>query len=315
MTQLSILTTAEQKAFDEPPVLTREEQRIYFAITPDVRPTIACITSPVNKAGFILQLGCFRANGRFYVPKMFRHRDVNVVSRLLKLESLKVDEYSETVRLRHRQKIKELLGWQDINPQTRGELIAFCTRYTNDQEYPRNILKQLVDLCWKRQWVIPSYHDFSATIADCFNSAELEVVQSLEKVLNSQQVDHLESLLEPAEDGSLNGSLMQLKRIDQSLKPTDIKRSMKILATFQSHYVALAQAVTALQLSDKATEYYATWLERADHQQLSQLSSRFKTYLHVLAFIKHQFYQRQDHAIDVLLKSVSSAINQSEESR
>ena len=63
----------------------------------------------------------------------------------------------------------------------------------------------------------------------------------------------------------------------------------------------------ALSLSDRATDYYATWLTKVDHQQLSQFPNRYKTYLHLLAFIKHQFYNRQDHAIDVLLKSVTAS--------
>ena len=57
MTQLSILTASEQKIFDQPPVLNNDERHIYFNITPDIRPTLSRIQSPVNKAGFMLQLG------------------------------------------------------------------------------------------------------------------------------------------------------------------------------------------------------------------------------------------------------------------
>jgi TnpA family transposase len=84
---------------------------------------------------------------------------------------------------------------------------------------------------------------------------------------------------------------------------------MKNLALFRDHFLLLAHAMDELPLSDKATDYYATWLTLADHQQLSQFPNRFKAYLHLLAFIKHQFYQRQDSAVDVLLKSVSGARN------
>ena len=39
---------------------------------------------------------------------------------------------------------------------------------------------------------------------------------------------------------------------------------------------------------------------------MSQFPNRSKAYLHLLAFIKHQFYKRQDTLVDILLKSVTS---------
>lgn len=62
----------------------------------------------------------------------------------------------------------------------------------------------------------------------------------------------------------------------------------------------------ALPLTDQATEYYATWFYKADYHQLSQFSNPSKTHLHLLAFIKQQFYKRQDTLVDILLKSVTS---------
>ena len=55
----------------------------------------------------------------------------------------------------------------------------------------------------------------------------------------------------------------------------------------------------ALPLNDQATEYYASWFYKADYHQLSQFSSPIKAYLHILAFIKHQFYKRQDTLVDI----------------
>ena len=75
----------------------------------------------------------------------------------------------------------------------------------------------------------------------------------------------------------------------------------------------MAHLVTfkALPLNDQATEYYATWFYKADYQQLSQFSNPTKAYLHLLAFIKHQFYKRQDTLVDILLNSVTSIKNSS----
>ncbi len=183
-------------------------------------------------------------------------------------------------------------------------------RYVANQEYPKRVLFGLVDLCWKRQWVIPAYTELAEIITESFNMAEHALLDAIKRLLSPQHVEKLESLLRPIQRTSDSGGsapLTRLKRIDQSLSVGAIKQSIATLALFRDYYIALAPVLDNLTLSDKATDYYATWLTKADHQQLSQFPNRLKAYLHLLAFIKHQFYQRQDHAVDVLLKSVSAA--------
>jgi hypothetical protein len=312
MTQLMILTTSEQKTFDRPPVLNSDERHIYFNIAPDVRSTLNRIKTPANKVGFLLQLGYFRANARFYQATLFHRRDVKYITKLLKLDVVDLTPYTDTVPRRHRQRIRSLLNWQDVDAAAREELTSHAKRYVSNQEYPKKIFHGLIDLCWKRQWVIPTYHELASIITHCLNVADRELISAVEQTLADKQIEHLEVLLAPIQNATSGGSaapLTQLKRIDQSLKAGNIRHSMKTLALFRDHFLLLAHAMDELPLSDKATDCYATWLALADHQQLSQFPNRFKAYLHLLAFIKHQFYQRQDYAIDVLLKSVSGARN------
>ena len=97
-----------------------------------------------------------------------------------------------------------------------------------------------------------------------------------------------------------------LKKINQSLRANQIKESLQITEQFKDLFMAHLTTFKALPLNDQATEYYATWFYKADYHQLSQFSSPTKAYLHLLAFIKHQFYKRQDTLVDILLKSVTS---------
>ncbi len=312
MTQLSILTASEQKKFDHPPVFNNDERYIYFGITPEIRLSLARIKTPTNKVGFLLQLGYFRANARFYQASMFYRRDISYIKRLLKLDDIDLTQYTDTVPRRHRQRVRSLLNWQNIDTAAHEELTSCAKRYVDNQEYPKKIFQGLIDLCWKRQWVIPTYHELNSIVTHCFNAADREIISKVEQVLTHEQVEYLEALLLPIQRSSSAGStapITQLKRIDQSLKAGNIRQSMKILILFRDHFRLLESALEEIPLSDKATDYYATWLVLADHQQLSQFPNRFKAYLHLIAFIKHQYYQRQDQAIDVLLKSVSGTQN------
>ncbi len=309
MSQLVILSTAERNRFDQSPVFNKEERRRYFLLPANVRLRLSHIRTQTNKAGFLLQFGYFQATGRFFPAGLFRRRDIDYIKRLFKLESADLAGYSDRIARQHRQRICVLMNWQKIDSTAREALITHAQRYVANQEYPKRIFVGLTDLCWKRQWVIPPYTELAGIITDSFNSAEHELLGMVKRLLTPQHIEKLEDLLQPIQRGANAGSptpLTLLKRTDRSLKVGAIKRSLEILVLFRDHFHALAPALDALTLSDKATDYYATWLTKADHQQLSQFPNRHKAYLHLLAFIKHQFYRRQDHAIDVLLKSVTA---------
>lgn len=310
MTQLAFLSKAERRRFDSPPKFNNDERRLHFNIGKDVRLSLGRIEQPVNKVGFLLQFGYFQASARFYPTAAFRPRDVEYVKRILNVGEIELQSYRHIVLQRHRRSIRSILNWRKVDGEAREELVVHANRYVANQEYPKRIFFGLVDLCWKRRWEIPAYHDLNNIITQSFNDTDRDLLVAVRQALEPRQVEKLEILLRPIRHGAAAGSpapLTPLKRLDQSLRPGNIKRSLSILTLFRDHFFDVATAIDVLPLTDRATEYYATWLTKADHQQLSQFPNRHKAYLHLLAFIKHQFYQRQDHAIDVLLKTVTSA--------
>ena len=64
-----------------------------------------------------------------------------------------------------------------------------------------------------------------------------------------------------------------------------------------------------LSLSSQAIEYFAAWVQKATTFQLNQFPNKHKTYLYLLAYVKHQFYFRQDILVDIFLKAVKSSVN------
>lgn len=309
MTQLAILSDADRQRFDRPRELTKESRRRVFHVSGDVRLALARIKQPTNKVGFLLQLSYFKAGARFYSPLASKRRDIEYVQRVLKIESSDLTRYSGTVIRRHRLLIRNLLNWQIVDDVARDGLMAEAHRYVANQEHPKEIFQGLMDLCWKHRWAIPSYHDLADIITRCSNEADGTLMRAVERVLTPEHVERLEVLLIPIERSPAARSaapITALKTIDQSLRPGKIGPSMETLALYRDHFMSLRIAMDALPLSDKATEYYANWLRIANQQQITQFTNRHKTRLHLLAFIKHQFFQRQDAAINVLLKSVTA---------
>lgn len=307
MTQLTILTPTEKRQFDSPPQFTQEDRNRYFFISGQLRSIVSRIGRPENRIGFVLQWGYFCASARFYPTDRFKQRDIAYVKRMFKCPEVDLSKYSGTVVTRHRHRILETLGWQEADEADREQLYQQSLRQARHQDFPQDILSSLVDTCWKHQMVIPSYHDLSELITQSYISAEQTLLATVESTLTTEDTQHLEGLLQPIGRASrATLAITTYKTIDQSVQPKHIANNVAVLQIFRKHFMAFETAFKGVALSDKATRYYATWFQKADFQQLSQFPNRHKLYLHLLGFIQHQFYQRQDSLIDVLLKSVTA---------
>jgi len=104
-------------------------------------------------------------------------------------------------------------------------------------------------------------------------------------------------------------SITLIKNINQSLRPSDIQENVESFKTFKEYFYEFKDIIDELNLSDPATEYFSTWVQKSTTFQLNQFADKNKLFLHLLCYIKHQFYIRHDVLIDIFLKSVRSAIN------
>lgn len=311
MSQLSILSAAEKRQFELPPRFTKNERGLYFTLTPEIKRTISRLQNNDTRAGFILQLAYFRANARFYPIESFRKRDLLTVKSMLKINNINLDNYQRTLVTRHRKKILSLLNWRDQSDETKDILNNYASRQARNQQKPKQIFMGLIDLCWKQQIRVPSYRELNELVSNSFNKTEEILLSKLEEQLTADDKQSLEVILSSGQQtkSRFQSNITILKKINQSLKPLQIKENIATTAIYKEQFMAHKSTIKSLSLSDQATEYYATWFHKADLQQIIQFSNRNKTYLHLLAFIKHQYYLRQDTMVDILLKSVVSTKN------
>ena len=83
MPKLQLLVPSKQLKFDSCPRLKIQERHVYFSISADIENYLEKIRSPINKVGFVIQLGYFRASGRFFDTELFRPSDVKFVCAIL----------------------------------------------------------------------------------------------------------------------------------------------------------------------------------------------------------------------------------------
>ncbi|MFM2666670.1 Tn3 family transposase [Vibrio mediterranei] len=307
MTKLAIFTLKEQRLFDSPPTFQKVDRPRYFSISVDIKQQgYSQLRTDINRIGFILQLGYFRASGKFFVTETFRRRDIHYVCKTLGIKDKPdMSSYTESSRKNHRDIILSLSGWTLPDQSHEQRLISQVKWFIEQQLSPRKVIEALIEYCWTNKLVIPSYNKLSTYITEHFNEYEERLLKIVEKELTSIQNNSLLSLFKKKENGVVLSRpvITELKGINQSIKPGEIQKNVETFNLVKGYHYELAELTDKLQLTDQATEYFATWVQKAQTFQLKSFSERHKSYLHMLAYLKHQFYLRQDTLIDIFLKT------------
>jgi len=308
MTQLHFLSSAEKRKFDLPPVFTHDQRPAYFVVTDDIRRSLSALRTPINKVGFMLQLGYFKHSGKFFEKHMFRQRDIKFVKQLFNIiDDIDFVQYSSSSMAQHQARIRKLLGWSAFCGDSVAQIASHVQIQTEQQIRPDKIFKAAVDCCWQQRIEIPTHHQLASVITDSFNIVESAWLCQLEKSLQPNACDALDTLLESS-DG-LPVLLSEIRAISASLQPKAIRKNVDTCLVFAEHLVQFGSAFSALNLPEKATEHYATWVKKATITQLNTFPNRWKRYLHLLAFIQHQYSLRQDLLMDIFLKSTQAGLN------
>lgn len=310
MTQLTILSAKQRKAFDRTPVFSQQERQFYFNIDADTRRHIAQLKSPINRLGYLLQMGYFKATAKFYPASEYKKKDINYVKRLLGIKQttdLSLEQYQASTQYYHQKRLLKYLEWREVGENEVILLQEKAETLANLQKKPIQLFDQLVAFCWKHQIVMPSYTELAVCITESYNAFEAKAVHRLSSHLNIQETDLLTELIESSNTSRHTVTL--LKPINQSLKPMEIAKSVETCNTFADYFFSLEPAIKHLDLTDQATEYFATWVQKAQTFQLRRFANQEKIYLHLLAFIKHQYYMRQDALTHAFLKSVRKSVN------
>lgn len=318
MPRLSILTTKEQKEFDKPPAFKSEDRKKYFNIDGKLRSLIKNIKSTTNRICMVIQWGYFRATGRFFMINDFRSADVKFVSRLLDINYTEIDlvDYRDKRKTYRKQQLSilKLLNFQAFDDKAK-ELFRFqVENLISKQMQPREIIYHVASLCYQKQIEIPTYHYFSECITNCYNENEAKLLALVKKHITKSQINRLESLLDKNEKEH-HPLIFKWKSFDQKLEVKHIRASLKLFFQVKEFFYKTAPLLEKLNLNKNSCEYYATWVTKAKLSQLKQMPDKTKLYLHLAAFVQHQFYARQDHLIDIFLKSVNAVANQVKKKR
>ena len=316
MPRMQILTAAELKAFDTPPLLSYPQRETFFRVSERLASMLASLRSPTNQVGLLLTVGYFRATKRFFGP-LFIPADVVYVTQQLGYTPAQIDldAYDNKASAsRHRQLTLDYLGFRPFNAQARQEMAQEIRVMVRSQMRPKAIFLQLLKLLETRKTEIPSAYALTELITQASQQHKRELTATIEahlspthRTLLDALLDKQESLWQP-EPHVQRYKLTVLKRFSQSTKPGKIKGNLEDLCVLRPLYHDVEAVASALDLTPEGVRYYANSVLKSRIFQVSRRAEDDR-HLHLVCFIIHQFLRLHDVLIDTLLRSVQSTLN------
>lgn len=309
---IQILPFYQSKEFDKPPHLSPQGKKVFFVIEEAIKPILANnIRSDINKVGFILQLGYFKACGRFFASDMYDKEDIKFVTQLLdlKIRTINLKDYHNRTRLAHKSLILNLQNFSTFTDKEEFFEEAAKSMVAR-QMNPKKILYSLIDLLRNSRIEIPDYSKFVTTISQHFYVFEQELVSKVKQILSPPFIEIISELMGRSNDNNL---LTKLKVINHSLRPNKIKQSLSNFLIIKKLYNETKWLLEQINITPEAISYYAKWVIKAKSSQIKEITEVSKRCLYLTCFIAHQFKFMQDNFIDVLLKSMQQQLNKAED--
>ena len=314
MPRMDILNAPEREDFETPPEFTGVERKAHFSFPLGILERADQLRTPTNRVCFLLAAGYFRATKRFYPPKTFRPRDVEYVSRSLDHDPREVrpEAYDKQTLLRHQQWILDASGFQPFGAKAERFLRREVDAMVRSQLKPRLIFYRAVDLLIREKTAVPGYHRLSQLILEALGAHKRQLIAIVETHLSRNDRELLDGLLDrPSDDDAAPGAryrLTLLKRCSQSTRPAKIRESIEDFRTLDELHARLVPILEALALPHDAIRYYAHSVIRSDIFQVARRAEEDR-YLHLIAFVAHQYRRLQDTLVDAFISALQSSVN------
>jgi len=314
---LRLLTPAEQRKFDSSPQLNQSQKQKFFSLNDDIEDHLAGMRKPVNKVGFLIQFGYFKASAKFFPSEQFREDDVKFVCELLGIcdyqnVNLSASSYLPRDKFLHRKVILNQTGWKELNTDLFTEIKEELITYAKNQLPPKTLFSIATQFLLNKNIELPTYYMLAELISAVCNEAEEQLTNIVEQALTPYQKDLLDDIISIDDRRRKHhkySCLAEIKQMPLSTKLSNILDSMETFKIIKEFYNKFFKVYKALNLSEHATHYYAAWVHKSKLYQLKQFKNKSKTYLYLLAYMQNEYFTRNDAYVDIILKTIGTTLN------
>lgn len=325
MPRMRILSATEQEQFEKPPYFDAQHRKKFLESPEGELETAQTFRKPSHQIGFLVSCGYFKATKRFFSPKDYHQRDIDYVARRLDLDPKIFNNvaYANRTRQRHEHIILEVYGFKRFKGEVEQSIILEIANMVQSQLKPKMIFFRCVDTVMSQRTQVPNYHRLTDLILSALNQRKQDLSALIKQTLTPQSRHLLDGLFTQGEGDNttedttspssktVSYRLTLLKKLSQSTRPTKVRKRVEDLADLMELYLKLKPVWGAMNLTHEGIRYYAGSVIKSLIFQLNQRSDEDR-YVHVIAFIAHQYFRLHDNLIDVFLKVVQSFQNTSQ---
>jgi len=308
---IDVLDDSQRREFDKPPKFSYSQRKIIFSTPNWAEMEINSMINSFNKIGFILQIGYFKASGRFFKIDTFQKDDFEFVSRAFKIFEANFVEFKEYYYkvdiFRHRPIILENFGVISFDTRQKENLYQEAVRLLKKQAHPQSVFYSLASYLRTHQVEIPTYFAISTVLTQAMRKRDVELVEIIKQNL-SADIEHIfEKMLSINEDSPEKVYLLTtLRKSRELMKPSAIRANISDYKILKKYYEQVKPLLPLLDISDEMIRYYAQFVLRS---QVFQVSRRENKYLMLLCFIVYQYRFLGDILIDTFLRATQQFEN------
>ncbi len=307
---LPLLDATQRRAFDQPPAFNPPQRHLFFALPDWATQFLATLLAPHSRGGFVLQVGYFKATGRFFPVDRFLLADQAYVQQRYRLGAVEWARYDKVTRFYHREHILQQFGvppFEQVETAVRQQVTHFARQQMN----PVAVFHSAADYIRAHRWELPTYAALAGLVTEAFRTVEQQLTTQLGHHLTPAVRQQLDALFTTPEEAPAHSHrpyrLTTLKRSLELMRPMAIRANVQDYAVLQTLFAQVYPVVQALDLSEEVVRYYARYVERTQVFQVQQQAD--KKYLLVLCFVVYQYYQVGDLLTETLLQAVQTHRN------
>lgn len=310
MSIIHVLDDSQRREFDKPPKFSHSQRKIMFSLPHWAEIELKSMQYDITKMGFILQIGYFKASGRFFKIDTFQKDDFLFVVKSLKLIDIDFYTFKEAYNFSfypHQQIILENFRVKPFDTHQKENLYQEAVRLLKKQAHPQSVFYSLASFLRTNQVEIPIYYALASILTQAMRKRDVELMEIIKQNLSAEVEGIFEKMLSINEDSPEKVYLLTtLRKSRELMKPSAIRANISDYKILKKYYEKMKPLLPLLDISDEMIRYYAQFVLRS---QVFQVSRRENKYLMLLCFIVYQFRFLGDILIDTFLRATQQFEN------
>lgn len=309
MPRMQILSPAKQSTFDRPPRMNAAQRKAAFDLPLGFQKEIEQLRDPVHQIGFCLNAGYFRHGRRCFAPETFHANDIAYVAGRLGHGAaiFEASAYQDRTRQRHERAIERLAGFRALKDAGETHLSHLIDQKVRAHEKPKAIFHAAFEHLLTNRVALPGYRRLQELILSAIGRFRTREMALVEAHLPEKLGRELDLLLGegPEAGGIMRSRLAVLKQNSQSVRPRSVKDRLTNHTDLSSLFQQLEPLIEMSGWDRNSARNYALAVMKSDPHDLRRRKPADR-YLHLIAFVVHQYYALQDNLVATLLSSVKA---------